>query len=101
MNNLDNNRNNQTPLEDSHNQEHQIQTVAADEVVGRNSEPDKHRSTEWTEELKTRLVEIDDEERQHGRGFMMRTKQRWEVENPNLKLCNQLLRDNARRFRKE
>ena len=75
--------------------------MAADEVVGRNGEPDKHRSTEWTEELKTRLVEIDDKERQHGRGFMMRTKQRWEVENPNLKIIKQLLRDNTKRFRDE
>ena len=101
MENFDNNQNNSTPSEESPNQEHQIQIVAADEAVGRNGEPDKHSSTEWIEELKKRLVEIDDEEREYGRGFMIRTKQRWEEEYPHLKMSKQLLRDNARRFRDE
>ena len=101
MENFDNNQNNSAPVEEPPNQEHQIQTVAADEAVGRNGEPDKHCSTEWTEKLKKRLVEIDDEEREDGKGFMIRTKQRWEEEYPHLKRSKQLLRDNARRFRDE
>ena len=46
MENFDNNQNNSAPLEEPPIQEHQIQTVAADEAVGRNGEHDNHYSTE-------------------------------------------------------
>ena len=49
---MENFDNNSAPLEEPPIQEHQIQTVAADEAVGRNGEPDNHYSTEWTEKLK-------------------------------------------------
>ena len=57
---------------------------------------------EWTTEMKVRLVQIDNEERRRGRGFMKRVKDRWIEEYPEYAAASmQKLRDNASRFRKE
>ena len=54
----------------------------------------------WTVWEKTRLVEIDTEERAKGYGFMNRVKSRWDEEFPEkMQYSKQSLRDNARRFR--
>ena len=54
-------------------------------------------------EMKVAVVQIDTEERQKGRGFMRRVKDRWDVEYPIYAgmIGAQTLRDNATRFRKE
>ena len=57
---------------------------------------------EWTTEMKVRLVQIDNEERRRGRGFMTRVKDRWIEEYPEYAAASmQKLPDNASRFRKE
>ena len=63
----------------------------------------KEKNLQWTTEMKVKLVEIDTEERQKGRGFMSRVKSRWDVEYPTYAatMGAQRLRDNASRFRKE
>ena len=51
---------------------------------------------------KIKLVKIEKEERERGRGFMKRLKSRWDVEFPDQAgLSPQCLRDNAARFTKE
>ena len=48
------------------------------------------------------MVQIDNEERKRGRGFMKRVKERWVDEYPEHATASiQKLRDNAARFRKE
>ena len=75
------------------------------EYVGRSVETLERQqggSINWTAPVKARLVEIDKEERQGGRGFMKRVKERWDAEFPEYNRINdQTLRDNAARFRKE
>ena len=63
----------------------------------------KDKNLQWTLEMKVALVQIDTEERQKGRGFMRRVKDRWDVEYPIHAgmIGAQTLRDNATRFRKE
>ena len=52
--------------------------------------------------MKVRLVQIDNEERNRGRGFMKRVKEKWIVEYPEHATTSiQKLRNNAARFRKE
>ena len=59
------------------------------------------RSTEWTDEEKQRLIQLDREERLKGKGFMKRIKVRWDQEFPSKKKTAQNLVDNARMFRIE
>ena len=55
----------------------------------------------WTENEKTRITQIDIDERQKGPGFMKRIKERWDAEFPSRRhITAQNLCDNARRFRK-
>ena len=63
----------------------------------------KDKNLQWTLEMKVALVQIDIEERQKGRGFMRRAKDRRDVEYPIYAgmIGAQTLRDNATRFRKE
>lgn len=77
---------------------------------GRNeNSEERHEPTEntenpltWTTEMKVRLVEIDMEERQNGKGFMRRVKNRWNAEFNEYRNANeQKLRDNAARFKQE
>lgn len=56
---------------------------------------------EWKLADKVRLVQIDNEERTKGKGFVNRVKTRWDNECTAMKLSKQSLRDNAARFRKE
>ena len=52
--------------------------------------------------MKVRLVQIDNEERKRGRGFIKRVKERWIDEYPeDATASTQKLRDNAARFGKE
>ena len=60
------------------------------------------KNVQWQTEMKVRLVEIDLEEREEGRGFMNRVKERWDMEFPAyVKVGAQRLRDNASRFKTE
>ena len=60
------------------------------------------RNVEWTTEMKVRLVQIDEEERKRGRGFMKRVKERWVDGYPeHARAGIQKLCDNAARCRKE
>ena len=69
------------------------------EAQERDTQP---KNVEWTTEMKVRLVQIDNEERKRGRGFMKRVKERWIDEYPEHATASiQKLRDNAARFRKE
>ena len=57
---------------------------------------------QWKAEKKIRLVELDEEERSKGRGFMIRLKERWDREFPEDRfLTAQNLRDNASRLKKD
>ena len=51
--------------------------------------------------MKIRLIQIDDEERKKGGGFMKRVKERWDAESKCGTTSMQKLRDNAARFKKE
>ena len=77
--------------------------VQEDPVNSETQERDtQSRTVEWTTEMKVRLVQIDDEERKRGRGFIKRVKERWADEYPeHARASIQKLRDNAARFRKE
>ena len=70
--------------------------------VGSN-EPRRERSkTVWSNEMKAKLVQMEQEERSKGRGFMSRLKIRWDDEFPQMHhISAQSLRDNANRFKKE
>ena len=60
------------------------------------------KNVQWQTEMKVRLVKIDLEEREKGRGFMNRVKERWDMEFPvYVKVGARKLRDNASRFKKE
>ena len=60
------------------------------------------KNVEWTTEMKVRLLQIDNEERKRGRGFMKRVKERWiDVYPEHATASIQKLRDNVARFRKE
>ena len=56
------------------------------------------RSTEWTDEEKQRLIQLDREERLKRKGFMKRIKVRWDQEFPSKKKTAQNLVDNAFRL---
>ena len=56
---------------------------------------------EWTDEEKIRIVCINLEERQKGKGFMKRIKDQWDGEFPEKKRTAQNMVDNASRFEKE
>ena len=56
---------------------------------------------EWTKKEKLKLVQINKEERQKGKMFMKRIKQRWDIELQQKKKTVQNLVDNARQFEKE
>ena len=49
------------------------------------------RSTEWTDEEKQRLMQLDGEERLKEKGFMKRIKIRWDQEFPSKKKTASLL----------
>ena len=52
--------------------------------------------------MKARFVQMEQEERNKGRGFMSRLKTRWDDELPQMHhISTQHLRDNANRFEKE
>ena len=53
---------------------------------------------EWTDEEKRRIVCINLEERQKGKGFMKRIKDRWDGESPEKIRTAQNLVDNASLF---
>ena len=57
------------------------------------------KKTAWKTTEKLRLVEIDHEEREKGRGFMQRVKEKWDKEFPEKKCAAGTLIDNARRFK--
>ena len=60
------------------------------------------KNTEWNTEIKIGLIIIDEEERQKGRGFMKRVKERWDAKHPEHATASmQNLRDNASRFKKD
>ena len=60
------------------------------------------KNVQWQTEMKIRLVEIDLQEQDKGRGFMNRVNKRWDKEFPAyVKVGAQRLRDNASRFKKE
>ena len=56
---------------------------------------------EWTDKEKLKIVKINREERQKGKNFMKRIKQRWTIELPQQKRTVQNLVDNTIRFEKE
>ena len=56
---------------------------------------------EWTENEKRRIIQINQEERERGKNFMRRIKERWDLEFPHKKRTAQNLIDNARRFENE
>ena len=59
------------------------------------------KNVEWTTEMKVRLVQIDNEGRKRGRGFMKRVKEGWVNEFPEHATASiQKLRDNAARLGK-
>ena len=51
--------------------------------------------------MKIRSIQIDEEERKKGRGFMKRVKERWDADSECGTTSTQKLRDNAARFKKE
>ena len=60
------------------------------------------KKIQWTTDMKVYLTVIDQEERQKGRGFMGRVKERWDTKYPEYKRVSmQQLRDNASRFKTE
>lgn len=62
----------------------------------------KHHLCSYTDEEKTYLIRIDNEERQKGKGFMERMKRRWDEQYPGKRgVSRQNLRDNASRYKKE
>ena len=70
-------------------------------TIGEPMERSEKRTT-WTNEMKLKVIKMDEEERKRGWGFMTRVKHRWECEYPQHKeITAQCLRDNARRFRKD
>ena len=80
--------------------------VSNDRTLTRNLAPNKPRregsKTAWSNEMKARLVQMEQEERNKGRGFMSRLKTRWDYEFPQMHyISDQSLRDNANRFKKE
>ena len=80
--------------------------VSNDRTLMRNVGPTETRregsKTAWSNEMKARLVQMEQEERNKGRGFMSRLKTRWDDEFPQMHhISAQSLRDNANRFKKE
>ena len=62
----------------------------------------QRKSLEWTREMKITLLQIDEEERAKGRGFMKRVKEKWDMKYPEHQSAScQKLRDNATRFKKD
>ena len=60
-----------------------------------------HKNIEWSTEMKIRLIQINEEERKKGRGFMKKVKERWDAESECGTTSMQKLRDNTARFKKE
>ena len=61
----------------------------------------KRNFSGWTKNEKTRIKQIDIDERQKGPDFMKRIEERWDAEFPSRRrITAQNLCDNARRFRK-
>ena len=80
--------------------------VSNDRTLTRNVGPNEPRQegpkTAWSNEMKARLVQMEQQERNKGRGFMSRLKTRWDDEFPQMRhISAQSLRDNANRFKKE
>ena len=80
--------------------------VSNDRTLTRNVGPNEPRQegpkTAWSNEMKARLVQMEQQERNKGRGFMSRLKTSWDDEFPQMHHINaQNLRDNANRFKKE
>ena len=70
--------------------------------VGSNEPRREGPKTAWSNEMKARLVQMEQQERNKGRGFMSRFKTRWDDEFPQMHhISAQNLRDNANRFKKE
>ena len=78
-----------------------LHSRAGNKADHENSRTCHTRSTEWTDDEKQRLVQLDREERQKGKGFMKRIKARWDQEFPNNNKTAQNLVDNARSFQLE
>ena len=55
----------------------------------------------WTTEIKVNLLNIEERERNQGRGFMKRIKEAWDDIYENSTISAKTLRDNAARFRKD
>lgn len=68
--------------------------------LGQKSKEHKSKeSTTWTNEMKIRVVELDEKARKQGRGFMQRLKDWWVQEfHEHREMSAQCLGDNARRF---
>ena len=80
--------------------------LSNDRTLTRNVGPNEPRregsKTAWSNEMKARLIQMEQEERNQGRGFMSRLKTRWDDEFPQMHhISAQSLRDNANRFKKE
>jgi len=59
-------------------------------------------SATWTTNMKVRLLQLEKQARQGGRGFMQRLKQIWDIEFTEFRhLDGQCLRDNASRFKRD
>ena len=70
--------------------------------MGPNETRREGSKTAWSNEMKARLVQMEQEERNKGRGFMSRLKTRWDDEFPQMHhISTQSFRDNANRFKKE
>ena len=62
---------------------------------------EKTGNVEWTKEMKSSLLRIEDQERSKGRGFMKRMKEAWDLIYDDKPVSAQCLRDNAARIWKD
>ena len=63
---------------------------------------EEKQKTEWNTEMKIKLLLIDKEEREKGRGFMRRIKEQWDTYYPkHATAYMQKLTDNASQFKKK
>ena len=71
------------------------------QVTGNINNIKKTSNFEWTNEMKIALLEIEESERNKGRGFMKRMEETWNCKYEDKPMIAQGLRDNAARFRKD
>ena len=72
-----------------------------DQIRSTNNANAAKTNNEWTNEMKPELLKIVREERNKGRGFIKRMKERWDEKYPGLLVTAQCLRDNAARISKD